>query len=79
MQRGAAHRRHLRAHRADRRGDRALRVALAVPARVGAGACRGGLEELAGEIAVQIQRNVLYPGQIRVTVIRELRATEVAR
>ena len=34
---------------------------------------------LARDIAKQIEEELTYPGQIRVTVIRESRATEVAR
>jgi ribonuclease Y len=33
---------------------------------------------IAREIAKQIEDELTYPGQIRVTVVRELRATEVA-
>jgi ribonuclease Y len=34
---------------------------------------------LAREIAKQVETELTYPGQIRVTVVRESRATEVAR
>ena len=34
---------------------------------------------LAREVARQIEDELTYPGQIRVTVVRESRATEVAR
>jgi len=34
---------------------------------------------LAREIAKQVEHELTYPGQIRVTVVRESRATEVAR
>ena len=34
---------------------------------------------LARELAKQIEDELTYPGQIRVTVVRESRATEVAR
>jgi ribonuclease Y len=34
---------------------------------------------LARDIAKQIEEELTYPGQIRVTVVRESRATEVAR
>ncbi len=34
---------------------------------------------LARDIAKQIEEELTYPGQIKVTVIRESRATEVAR
>lgn len=34
---------------------------------------------LAREIAAEIERDLTYPGQIRVTVVRESRATELAR
>jgi ribonucrease Y len=37
------------------------------------------IEILAGEIAEAIQRELLYPGQIRVTVVREFRAIEFAK
>ena len=35
--------------------------------------------ELAREIANRIQSELKYPGEIKVTVIRELRAVEIAR
>jgi ribonuclease Y len=34
---------------------------------------------LAREVAKKIETDMTYPGQIRVTVIRETRATELAR
>ena len=34
---------------------------------------------LARDLAKQIEEELTYPGQIKVTVIRESRATEVAR
>jgi ribonuclease Y len=34
---------------------------------------------LARDIAKQIEEELTYPGQIRVTVVRESRATETAR
>jgi ribonuclease Y len=34
---------------------------------------------LAREVAQQIEDELTYPGQIRVTVVRESRATEIAR
>jgi ribonuclease Y len=34
---------------------------------------------LAREVAKQIEEELTYPGQVRVTVIRESRATEIAR
>ena len=34
---------------------------------------------LAREVARKIETDMTYPGQIRVTVIRETRATELAR
>ena len=34
---------------------------------------------MAREVAKQIEEELTYPGQVRVTVIRESRATEVAR
>jgi ribonuclease Y len=34
---------------------------------------------LARDVAKQIEEELTYPGQIRVTVVRESRATEVAR
>ena len=38
-----------------------------------------GTQVLAREIAKQVETELTYPGQIRVTVVRESRATEVAR
>ena len=37
-----------------------------------------GAQVLAREIAKQIEDELTYPGQIRVTVVRELRSTEIA-
>ncbi|HSY16047.1 MAG TPA: ribonuclease Y, partial [Jatrophihabitantaceae bacterium] len=37
-----------------------------------------GAQVIAREIAKQIEDELTYPGQIRVTVVRESRATEVA-
>jgi len=37
-----------------------------------------GAQVLARDIAAQIQDELTYPGQIRVTVVRESRATETA-
>jgi ribonuclease Y len=34
---------------------------------------------IAREIAKQVEHELTYPGQIRVTVVRESRATEIAR
>jgi ribonuclease Y len=34
---------------------------------------------IAREIAKQVEGELTYPGQIRVTVVRESRATEIAR
>ncbi|MCI0657872.1 MAG: ribonuclease Y, partial [Acidobacteria bacterium] len=34
---------------------------------------------LANDLAQRIQKEMEYPGRIKVTVIREMRATEVAR
>jgi ribonuclease Y len=34
---------------------------------------------IAREIAKQVESELTYPGQIRVTVVRESRATEIAR
>ena len=34
---------------------------------------------IARDIAKQIEDELTYPGQIRVTVVRESRATEIAR
>jgi ribonuclease Y len=36
-------------------------------------------QDLAGEIARRIEKELEYPGQIRVTVIRETRAVEYAK
>ena len=36
-------------------------------------------EELAGQIAVKIQEEMEYPGQIKVTIIRESRFTNFAK
>lgn len=36
-------------------------------------------QALAREVAAEIERELTYPGQIRVTVVRESRATEIAR
>ena len=33
---------------------------------------------LAKEIVTEVQKNLTYPGQIRITVVRESRATELA-
>jgi ribonuclease Y len=38
-----------------------------------------GTAVLARDVAKQVEEELTYPGQIRVTVIRELRATETAR
>jgi len=38
-----------------------------------------GTAVLARDVAKQVEEELAYPGQIRVTVIRELRATEIAR
>ena len=38
-----------------------------------------GAAVLARDVAKQIEEELTYPGQVRVTVIRELRATETAR
>jgi len=38
-----------------------------------------GAAVLARDVAKQIEEELTYPGQIRVTVVRESRATEVAR
>ncbi|MBF0181761.1 MAG: ribonuclease Y [Magnetococcales bacterium] len=38
-----------------------------------------GAMTLAGEIATRVENELTYPGQIRVTVIREMRATAVAQ
>jgi ribonuclease Y len=34
---------------------------------------------LSGDIAERIERELTYPGEVRVTVIREARVTEIAR
>jgi ribonuclease Y len=36
-------------------------------------------EELAGQISKKIQEEMEYPGQVKVTIIRELRFTEYAK
>ena len=36
-------------------------------------------EALSGDIATKIQNEMTYPGQVKVTVIREMRANEVAK
>ncbi len=38
-----------------------------------------GYQVIARDVARQVQEELTYPGQIRVTVIRESRATEFAR
>ena len=38
-----------------------------------------GAQVLARDVAKQIEDELTYPGQIRVTVVRESRATELAR
>jgi ribonuclease Y len=38
-----------------------------------------GAQVLAREIVKEIEDELTYPGQIRVTVVRESRATEIAR
>ena len=38
-----------------------------------------GAAVLARDVAKQIEEELTYPGQIRVTVVRESRATEIAR
>ncbi|HEY8473394.1 MAG TPA: ribonuclease Y [Natronosporangium sp.] len=38
-----------------------------------------GAAVLARDVAKQVEEELTYPGQVRVTVIRELRATEIAR
>ena len=34
---------------------------------------------LARDVANQIEKEMVYPGQIKVNVIREMRATEIAK
>ena len=38
-----------------------------------------GAQVLARDLAKQIEDELTYPGQIRVTVVRETRASEIAR
>ena len=38
-----------------------------------------GAQLLARDIAKQVEEELTYPGQIRVTVVRESRVTEIAR
>ncbi len=38
-----------------------------------------GAPVLARDVAKQIEEELTYPGQVRVTVVRESRVTEVAR
>ncbi len=38
-----------------------------------------GTLQLAKQIAAKIQSDVQYPGEIKVTVVREVKAVEVAR
>jgi ribonuclease Y len=38
-----------------------------------------GAQVIARDVAKQIEEELTYPGQIRVTVVRESRATEVAK
>jgi ribonuclease Y len=38
-----------------------------------------GAQVLARDVAKQIEDELTYPGQIRVTVVRETRSTEIAR
>ncbi|MFD0349380.1 hypothetical protein ACFQ0M_31760 [Kitasatospora aburaviensis] len=38
-----------------------------------------GAQVIAREVAKQVSEELTYPGQIRVTVVRESRVTEVAR
>ncbi|WP_231980836.1 hypothetical protein [Tessaracoccus coleopterorum] len=37
-----------------------------------------GAHALARDIAAEVEKNLSYPGQIRITVVRESRATETA-
>jgi ribonuclease Y len=39
----------------------------------------GDANELSRKIAQQVEKKLKYPGQIKITVIRELRATEYAK
>ena len=38
-----------------------------------------GIEQLSADIAKKIQDEMTYPGQVKITVIRETRAVSVAR
>jgi ribonuclease Y len=38
-----------------------------------------GARDLAGRVAAQIQNELKYPGQIKVMVVREVRAVDFAR
>ena len=53
---------------------REVRV-LVRPEQVGEGAT----QQLAGDLARRIETDLEYPGQVKVTVIREQRATDYAR
>ena len=56
-----------------------LAALLAMPVSAQEAASTVEVAVLARDVAKQIEEELTYPGQIRVTVVRESRATEVAR